>query len=62
MRNVDFKRVITEIQQQTGMTDDELARKCNVTRAAISAVRRGQTKSPSYEMGAKLVAMWEASK
>lgn len=62
MREIDFKRAVIEVQQATGMTDDELARRCGVQRATISAIRRGQTKNPSYTLGSKLVAMWEATR
>lgn len=60
MREVNFQRVITELSAATGMTDEEIAKKCGVQRATIAAIRRGQTKQPSYALGAKLVAMWEA--
>ena len=60
VREVNFQRVIQEIQQETGLTDEELARKCGVQRPTISAIRRGQTKQPAYALGAKLVAIWEA--
>jgi transcriptional regulator with XRE-family HTH domain len=62
VREVNFIRAVQEIQQATGMTDEELAKRCGVQRATISAIRRGQTKNPSYGLGTKLVAIWEASR
>ena len=62
MSNVNFVEAIMVIQQATGMSDEELAKRCGVQRATISALRRGVTRQPSYALGAKLVAMRDTYK
>jgi DNA-binding XRE family transcriptional regulator len=62
MRDINFQKIVTEIAQHTGMTDDEIAKKCGVQRATISAIRRGVTKTPSYTLGVKLVTLCDATK
>ncbi len=60
MREVNFSRVVIEVQSAYGMTDRELAEHCKVQPNTIKAIREGKTQQPGYALGAKLVAMWEA--
>ena len=48
--------VIQELKAR-GFSQLEVAKQCGTSQATVSELSRGVTKSPSYELGAKLIQL-----
>lgn len=57
---VNFRRIVEEVLADYPMTETALAARVGVVQQTISKLRRGVIVNPSYEVGAKLVSIWEA--
>jgi transcriptional regulator with XRE-family HTH domain len=53
---MDWKGLIAELAE-AGLTQVQVAAECGVAQSTISDLHRGETKSPSFELGQKLVAL-----
>jgi predicted XRE-type DNA-binding protein len=53
---VDWTNLLRELTA-TGFTQKQIAERCGVAQSTISDLQRGASKEPSYQLGARLVAM-----
>jgi len=53
---MDWKNLIAELAA-AGVTQTEIATECGVSQSTISDLSRGASKSPSFELGSRLVAL-----
>ena len=53
---VNFQELTAKLYER-GWTDERLARKVGVSRAAIYALRIGQNREPRYNVGRELVVL-----
>ena len=58
MEETDFQQIIKDLRAKR-WTQARIAEKCGVTTAYISMLARGERTSPSYDVGRKLVELWE---
>lgn len=57
---MNWKEIISKLSE-LGHTQPELARLCGCGQATISDLATGKTKSPRYEIGAKLLTLTEVA-
>lgn len=55
-RRVNFVRLITDLRGE-GLSQADIAARCDCTQAAISAIARDPRRQPGYAIGAALVAL-----
>lgn len=60
MSRVNFAKLVLSIMERDDLTEEELAKKCGVRQSTINRLKRGATDVPGYELGARLVRLWEA--
>jgi len=53
---MDWKRMLREISE-TDQTQAQVAAACEVAQSTISDLARGKIKSPSFELGARLIEL-----
>lgn len=53
---MDWTRLLRELKE-AGMTQVQIAAECGVTQTTISELFRGDIATPSYDYGARLVAL-----
>lgn len=53
---MDWPQLIAELIA-AGMTQTEIATECGVRQSTVSELSRGTIKSPSFELGTRLVAL-----
>lgn len=53
---MDWKKLLQELAE-AGRTQVQIAQHCGVAQSTISDLARGNVKSPSFELGTKLVAL-----
>jgi len=53
---MDWPRIVAEIAA-TGMTQTEIATECGVRQSTVSEIARNTIKSPSFDLGTKLLAL-----
>lgn len=56
---IDWFQIITDLKN-AGISGREIARRLNVSVSTVVMWKNGS--SPSYEVGAKLIAIWEKEK
>jgi transcriptional regulator with XRE-family HTH domain len=50
---MDWKQTLAQLAE-AGLTQVQIAERCGVAQSTISALARGETRSPSFELGAAL--------
>jgi transcriptional regulator with XRE-family HTH domain len=58
---MDWKRLINELME-AGHTQTRIGEVCGVAQSTISDLARGASKSPTYELGAKLIELRDAAR
>jgi len=53
---MDWTRLIADLTG-AGMTQAEIAEACGCTQSSISDLWRGETKSPNFDLGSRLVQL-----
>ena len=53
---MDWKKLIADLQA-LGITQVQMAERCNCAQTTISDIRNGRIENPRYEIGAALVSM-----
>lgn len=53
---MDWKKLVSDLTA-AGVTQAQIAELCGVAQSTVSDLQRGATKSPSFELGNKLIAL-----
>ena len=53
---MDFKLLIAELQA-AGLTQEQMAEACNCAQSTISDLARGETQTPRFHIGMKLLEL-----
>lgn len=56
---MDFKLLIAELQA-SGLTQEQMAEACNCAQSTISDIARGETQTPRFHIGMKLLDLHRA--
>lgn len=56
---MDWKNIISQLISK-GYTQQQLAQKCGCGQATISELFRGETQSPRFDLGRKLLVLLDA--
>ena len=56
---MNWKKIIRDLQA-AGITQVQIAERCNCAQTTISDIVNGRTEQPSYSIGAALVALHKA--
>ena len=59
-RDINFARLVAEIQAAAGLDDEALAALLGVHRTTVLRLRTGDRTDPSYALGAELVRMHDS--
>ena len=53
---MDWKKLLQDLTE-IGQTQVQIAERCGAAQSTVSELARGRIKSPSFELGTKLVAL-----
>lgn len=58
---MDWAKLLADMRL-IGLTQGAIAQKCGVAQSTVSDLARGGTKSPSFELGDKLIRLYESAR
>lgn len=58
MADTDFQKIINDLRA-SGLSLQAIANQAGVTKAYISMLSKGDRVSPNYDVGRRIVALWE---
>jgi len=57
MKEINFRRIVQEVEDAYDLDDEQLAAKCKTHRSTINRLKNGAVTQPAYQLGAVLVRM-----